>query len=309
MYTMTDKAGVAIIFFNRPYAVEQVFKAVAKVKPKNLFLIQDGPRNEKDEENIKLCRKIVENIDWECNVQKNYSEVNLGCGKRMQSGISWVFEQIDRAIILEDDCVPQEDFFQFSEEMLEKYADDKRILMISGLNLFENPNMENDYFFAMNGPIWGWATWRRAWEMYDYSASKINDPKVEKAIFQLEPKYVAKKDVRKWKETNKKVLNGEKLSYWAHQWRLVKYTQNNVCIIPKCNLISNVGDKDATHPGQGECEYHNRAVGSLQFPLKHPDCVIIDYDYDNIYSENLNSTRWIRLKKKIFGRIKCKKTK
>lgn len=309
MYEMTKKTGVAIIFFNRPYAVEQVFKAVANVKPKNLYLIQDGARNEKDTENVKCCQEIVENVDWECNVFKNYSEVNLGCGMRMKTGISWVFEQIDRAIILEDDCVPQEDFFRFTEEMLEKYEKDKRILMISGLNLFENFNRENDYFFAMNGSIWGWATWRRSWQMYDYSASRINDHIVESAISYLEPKYVAKEDVRMWKETNRKVLNGEKLSYWAHQWRLVKFSQNNVCIIPKCNLINNVGDRDATHPLRLKCEYHNMEVGTLQFPLKHPDCVVIDYSYDENYCRSLRSTKWMRFKRKIFEALKCKKRK
>ena len=131
MFEMSEKTGVAIIFFNRPNTLKRVFEAVCKAKPKNLFLVQDGSRGEEDEEKIKKCREIVEKIDWDCNVYKNYSDVNLGCGKRPQTGISWVFEHVERAIILEDDCVPQNSFFHFCDELLEKYADDKRVLMIS----------------------------------------------------------------------------------------------------------------------------------------------------------------------------------
>lgn len=300
MFEMSEKTGVAIIFFNRPNTLKRVFEAVCKAKPKNLFLIQDGSRGEEDEEKIKKCREIVEKIDWDCNVYKNYSDVNLGCGKRPQTGISWVFEHVERAIILEDDCVPQNSFFRFCDELLEKYADDKRVLMISGLNPFENIERSEDYFFAMNGSIWGWATWRRAWSLYDYTASKIKDEKIQENILRMEPKYVAKRDISHLLETNRKVTNSEKISYWDHQWRLVKFIYHNVCIIPKRNLINNIGDVDATHPGQGKCEFHNMSTSDLQFPLKHPNQIMIDYHYDDVYYQAFCPTRWMRIKKRFF---------
>ena len=166
------KSPVALIFFNRPDTLEKVFEKVRKVRPEKLFLIQDGPRNEKDFEKIAECRTIVENVDWECEVIKDYSNVNLGCGVRPQSGITNALKQVDRLIILEDDCVPEESFFEYCDEMLEKYKDDERICYISGLNHFESWDCgDNDYFFAKTGAIAAWATWRRSWsEYYDYYA-------------------------------------------------------------------------------------------------------------------------------------------
>ena len=123
------KSSVTLIFFNRPNTLEKVFEKVKQAKPPKLFLIQDGARegNSEDLHRIKKCRSIVENIDWECEVYKNYSDTNLGCGVRPQSGITWVLSQVESTIILEDDCVPDMTFFPYCDEMLEKYKDDERI--------------------------------------------------------------------------------------------------------------------------------------------------------------------------------------
>ena len=117
------KSAVTLIFFNRSDTLEKVFEKIRMARPPKLFLVQDGARenNSKDIEGIRACRKIVENIDWECEVFKNYSEVNLGCGVRPQSGITWVLSQVESTIILEDDCVPEMSFFDYCDEMLEKY--------------------------------------------------------------------------------------------------------------------------------------------------------------------------------------------
>lgn len=158
------KSPVLLIFFNRPDTFQQVFEQVRKAKPPRLILAQDGPRNEMDKEGILLCRKIAEKIDWNCEVVREYSEVNLGCGIRPQSAISKALELFDRVIILEDDCVPAESFFRYCDEMLEKYRDDERIAYISGLNHFETWDCgEQDYFFTKTGAIWGWATWANKW--------------------------------------------------------------------------------------------------------------------------------------------------
>lgn len=301
MYSIDKDTGVAIIFFNRPECVSKVFESVRKAQPPKLFLIQDGARGDRDVEKVEACRKIVENVDWECEIFKNYSNENLGCGKRMSSGITWVFEHVEKAMILEDDCVPNESFYRFCDETLEKYKDDKRILMISGMNHWGEWNCQADYLFAYSGSIWGWATWKRAWDKFDFSVAAINDSEVQKMLMSgIEPRHVAKNDILKWKETNVKVMSNQKISYWAHQWRLVKFLYHNLCIIPKVNLISNVGDVDATHPSNGEaCEYHHLATKSLNFPLKHPDYIFQDFSYDDKYYEVFEPTRAYRIKKRI----------
>lgn len=287
------KTPVALIFFNRPETFEKVFERVREAKPQKLFLIQDGPRNEKDAERISQCRAIAEGVDWECEVIKDYSETNLGCGFRPQSGITNAFKLVDRLIILEDDCVPEDTFFQYCDEMLEKYKDDQRISYISGLNHFESWDCgDNEYFFAKTGAIAAWATWRRSWlEYYDYYVKGIADPYTLKLVKkQITNKYIAQSRVESWERANRSEKNGEKLSYWDVQWGFVKYSQNMLVIIPRYNQICNIGIGEfSTHAGslkhQGYKKYKNFVfipTKKLNFPLRHPKCIVCDVDYDNL---------------------------
>ena len=287
------KTPIALIFFNRPDTFEKVFEKVRAAKPEKLFLIQDGPRNENDVERIAQCRKIAESVDWECEVIRDYSETNLGCGVRPQSGISKAFEQVDRLIILEDDCVAEESFFEFCDEMLERYSDDERICYISGLNHFESWECGDcDYFFTKTGAIWGWATWKRAWsKYYDYYVKDIDDQYTLKLVKnQITHNYIAKSRVLAWEKANLSAKNGEKLSYWDAQWGFVKYSQNMLVIVPKYNQISNIGVGEySTHASSLKKEefkkYKNFVfipTKKLEFPIKHPKCVVCDTDYDNL---------------------------
>lgn len=304
---------VALIFFNRADTFEKVFKEVKKIKPQKLFLIQDGPRegNEKDIEGIEKCRKIAEDIDWECEVFKNYSDVNLGCGRRPSSGISWVLENVDKTIILEDDCVPCETFFTYCKEMLERYENDERISYISGLNHFgEWDTGDNSYLFAKTGAIWGWATWKRAWDKYDYNVNLINDEYLKKTIAgQISDKYVAGEKVNAWMDVNKKVEKNEKLSYWDIQWGLVKYSQNQLVIVPKYNQIQNIGiGETSTHAQKTKKaqfkknrSYFFIPTKKLELPLVHPQYCFADTKYDDMVYKNLNRHKYLR---KIKGILK-----
>ena len=287
------KTPIALIFFNRPDTLAKVFERVRAARPEKLFLIQDGPRNENDVERIMQCREIVDKIDWECDVVRDYSEVNLGCGVRPQSGITNAFKQVDRLIILEDDCVAEESFFDYCTELLEKYHDDERICYISGLNHFESWDCgDYDYFFTKTGAIWGWATWKRAWtKYYDYYVKDISDKySFELTKKQISHKYVATSRSEGWLKANRSAENGEKLSYWDAQWGFVKYSQNMLVIVPKYNQISNIGvgaySTHATSLKKEEFKKYKNFVfiptKKLEFPLKHPKCVVCDIVYDNL---------------------------
>lgn len=287
------KTPVALIFFNRPETFKKVFDEVKKAKPNKLFLIQDGPRNEKDEAKIAECRKIAENIDWECDVTKIYSEKNLGCGVRPMSGITAAFESVDRLIILEDDCVPCKTFFKYCDECLEKYENDNRISYISGLNHFETWDCgENDYFFTKTGAIWGWATWKRAWsEYYDYYVRDIKDSYFLNLIKkQITNKYIAKSRFSSWKKANDSEKNKAKLSYWDAQWGFVKYSQSMLVIVPKYNQICNIGDGEgSTHAQNTKVRRYRKyktfmyiPTEQMSFPLSHPKLCVCDVEYDNL---------------------------
>ena len=170
---MTDwqlQTPVVLLIFNRPDTTERVFETIRQAKPPKLLVVADGPRADKpgEAEKCAAVRAILDRVDWDCQVIQNYADTNLGCRERVSSGLNWVFETVEEAIILEDDCLPHPTFFRFCEELLERYRHDDRIMTISGNNLqFGRPHTEDGYYFSRYTHIWGWASWRRAWRFYD----------------------------------------------------------------------------------------------------------------------------------------------
>lgn len=284
---------VLMVFFNRSKPLEQVFEAVRKAKPKILFLAQDGARegNKSDEENVIKCREVVKNVDWDCEVYTDFSNVNLGCGRRMSSAITWAFEKVDRLMILEDDCVPGQSFFPFAEELLERYKDDERVSMISAMNHLEkyHGNDDSDYLFCASGAIWGWATWKRQWEHYDFNMKFIETENAFEKIKKSKYPSYYKRDLLKQGKNRKKVLDqGKKLSSWTFQYNMIRFLKNQVTIVPKVNMISNVGlDMEATHASgnlkmipKGLHRVFFMKTYPLEFPLCHPTEMIIDRKFD-----------------------------
>ena len=303
------KSAVTMIFFNRPDTLQLVFDKVREAQPPKLFLVQDGPRegNEKDARGVEACRKIVENVDWECEVYRNYSDVNLGCGVRPMSGVTWALSQVDSTIILEDDCVPDPTFFAYCDEMLERYAHDERIAYISGLNHFEEWDFGgSSYGFAKGGAIWGWATWKRAWDRYDYAVNGIADPYIEKQLSLLFSGEKGK--IAAWKKAHELVKAETKISYWDVQWGFIKHSQHQMVIVPKYNLICNIGvGVDSTHATtvsghhRKYKDFNNMPVKALEFPLVHPTHCLCDLEYDELLAKCNKQANglWAALKMKV----------
>ena len=302
---------VLMIFFNRPDTFAKVFEKVRQAKPKTLILAQDGPRNTGDMAGIEACRKVVENIDWDCNVIRDYSEINLGCGVRPKSAIDLALQQFEQVIILEDDCIPSLAFFRYCDELLEKYKDDDRIAYISGLNHFETWDCgEYDYFFSKAAAIWGWATWRRSWSrFYDYYVNGVNDDYILKLYRQqVGNQAIFEQRLLSLKKANNSQKNGEKLSYWDTQWGFAEYTQNMLAIVPRKNQICNIGvGATSTHAQTLKTtkyiKYKNMVfipTYELDFPLNHPGFCACDMDYHNLVYK-CSSGNWL---KRILRKIK-----
>lgn len=293
--TVLTDIAVAIIFFNRDDSLKEVYKKVREARPSELYLIQDGARKGEpnDEEDILRCRKIFENIDWDCKIYKNYATYNMGCGKRVSSGISWVFENVEKAIILEDDCIIEPSFIRFSAELLEKYKNDERVIMISGLNHFEKWNCgNNSYFFTKTGAIAAWATWKRVWDQFDFYISDFNEEYNKKLIqASFHHKYAAKERIRNWCEIYEKGRKKEYIRYWGPQFGYLKYKLGGLCIVPSHTLSSNVGvNSKATFSGRGlefmykpMRQWFFQKTEPMEFPLKHPNIMQTDVEYDNKY--------------------------
>ena len=232
---------VALLIFNRPDLTARVFAAIAAQKPRRLLVVADGPRNEAERELCEQTRAVID-VDWECEVERLYSHGNLGCKLRVSSGLDWVFERAPEAIILEDDCLPSPDFFGFCAEMLERYRDDERVMHISGDCFVPLSDGKADYGFSRYVHVWGWATWRRAWQHYDVKAARWATVRAD--ILAL---CADKNEARYWNTAFESVFLGE-LDTWDYQWALACWIQDGLAVVPRVNLVSNLGFRaDATH--------------------------------------------------------------
>jgi hypothetical protein len=297
MTTFHLNTPVALVIFNRPDTTELVFAEIAKAKPPVLLVIGDGFRPDRpgEKEQVEETREIVKRVNWDCKVLTNISDVNLGCGRRPASGFDWVFEQVDEAIILEDDCIPHPSFFRFCQEMLIRYRDDKRIAVISGDNFqFGYRNSEDSYYFSRYVYPWGWATWKDRWQdSYDYSIAKwplARDAGILSGIFS------SPGEVAHWTHIFDLVYKGKLRSCWDYQWMLACWLQNRISVIPNVNLISNIGfDPNATHTVR-DSELANIPTEQIRFPLRHPQWTVANSALDSRDFKR----RWLTSPSKMF---------
>jgi hypothetical protein len=216
-------------------------------------------------------------VNWDCEVLKNYSDVNLGCKRRVSSGLDWVFDTVEEAIILEDDCLPHPTFFRFCEEMLEKYRDDERIAMISGDNFqFGRKRRGYGYYFSRYPHIWGWASWRRAWDNYDVDMKLW--PKIRDGGW-LEDLLGDRKSVWYWKYKFENVYQG-KIDTWDYQWTFACWIQSALTVIPNVNLVSNIGFGIKAVHTQDKDKFAQMEIESMSFPISHPDYILRDSKAD-----------------------------
>ncbi|WP_207477611.1 tetratricopeptide repeat protein [Arenibaculum pallidiluteum] len=270
---------IALLVFNRPDVTAQVFARIAAQKPRTLLVVADGPRADRPGE-AELCeqtRRIATAVDWDCRVLTNFSDTNLGCGLRVSSGLDWVFETVDRAIILEDDCLAGPDFFRFCEEMLDRYADDPRIGVISGnYHLSEDFRPPGSYFFSRYPFIWGWATWRRTWRHYDWRVARLAEAEREGVLDNLFDPPVA----HYWKAIFRRIQADPHFT-WDYQLSFALMAQGLLNIVPSVNLVSNIGfaRPDATHTPH-DSPLANRPCGTLPAELEHPAFVVANREAD-----------------------------
>ena len=260
---------IALFGFNRPHLIAQVFERIRKLGPQKLFFIMDGVR-ETHPNDKELCQQtqdvVVKNIDWDCEFFKNFSNTNLGCGKRISSGIDWVFKHVEEVIILEDDCLANMSFFRFYSEMLKKYRGMPEIMMVSGNNyLPQKWQLKSSYYFSRHVLAWGWATWKRAWN--HFSLDIPNYPK-ELSKKSFKKYFLNSREKRYYKNCFDSILKG--CNVWSYQWSYALLKHKGFCVCPGVNLVSNIGfGKDSTHT-VGEAPAEFLKVNELLFPLNHP---------------------------------------
>lgn len=274
------KIPVLFLIFNRPELTKKVFQKIRENKPIRLYVAADGPRDDRPEEN-KLCdetRKIIEKVDWDCEVKTLFRERNLGLRKAVSEALDWFFENEEMGIILEDDCVPANCFFTFCEKLLHYYKDDERIMHISGDNfLDESFNIAADYYFGKIMHCWGWASWRRAWKKFDKNLDtyeKFKSKNIIKSIFNKESHQNC------WIKNFDRVYEGI-VSSWAWVWMYSILINNGLCINPCQNLVSNIGFGEfATHTLDKNSSHFNINSKEIDYQnIKHPGFFFVDPEH------------------------------
>lgn len=270
---------VIFLVFNRPDLTKVLFERIAEFKPKTLLVVADGPRSDRPEEAEK-CKQVRDLIKptWKCDLLTNFSDVNLGCKNRVSSGITWAFQHVEEALILEDDCLPSDSFFKFSSELLKRYREDERVMAISGVNFHGTPlSYPYSYSFSRWINIWGWATWRRAWKHYDVDIKTWPAFRDQKQLQNVLHNPMA---IRYWKKIFDQSFQG-KIDTWDHQWTYAILSQGGLCIQPRRNLITNTGfGPDATHTRRSN-GYEAMEREELEFPLSHPPFILSDTQHDH----------------------------
>jgi hypothetical protein len=275
---------ILFLVFNRFDTAQNVFEEIRKIKPKKLFVASDGPRKNKsgEKEIVESVRKyILSNINWECDVKTLFRNKNLGCKYAVSSAVDWFFENVEEGIILEDDCLPSQSFFRFCKEMLEKYRADKDVMHITGTNIDGGTNIKESYFFSSIPNIWGWAAWRETWRGYDVEMSSWPKYRSISSLRSLGYRgfLTILKTFRLFELTYR-----NKINTWDYQFDFHFRKNKKLSIVPKVNLITNIGIGGGTHTFNYTDEKKYKKY-DLQFPLIHPLKILENHNYFKRYAK------------------------
>lgn len=278
---------VRVNIWIRPECQRAQFEVLRQARPSILFLQSDGGRNPAEWEAIRRNREVFDKeIDWDCTVYRFYEEQNLGLYSMNAKVRKFIWETVDRCVFLEDDYVPAVSFFRYCAELLERYRDDERIECICGMNhLGKCEEVTADYFFSRQGSIWGVATWKSRDLSRDREFTYGSDPYVMKLLRQR-----TRHNPTFWKRLE---AYPKQTHYEGHvagnefYYEFAMYGQNRLQIIPKTNQIKNMGcTANAAHVDslelmpKGLRRAFNIETYEMEFPMKHPQFVIPDVEYE-----------------------------
>lgn len=284
------KKAVLFIVFNRIGPARRVFEAIRRYKPPYLYIAADGPRDYCDGEDA-LCqdvRSIVSDVDWACEVKTLFRDENVGCGKAVSSAISWFFSYEEQGIILEDDCLPSLSFFYFCEAMLDKWSDHPEVMMITGSNYFLGEiTPPPHYYFSRYAIVWGWATWRNAWDLYDYTMQKSKSVVSVNALV----KYLDHSKMAHWLAHTLEPDHVLSCDAWGPQWNATIIYHRGYCIVPTCCLLTNIGEFGAH--GHDASPFNHMPIQPMDIEsIEHPAIVRWGRQYDFKMFETILKTEF-----------------
>jgi hypothetical protein len=285
------RTPVLLIIFNRPDKVRRLMESLEKARPSRIYIGADGPRASKplDKEKCAEARRIAQAVTWPCEVRTNFLTENVGVDKGMESAIGWFFANEEEGIICEDDCIPSDDFFRYSEELLQKYRNDEKVMMICGTNFQDGIKRGDASYYASRYPTWGWATWRRAWQKYDEHLDGLDELIREKKIDGI---LTDPEQQKFWLDFFGKIRKG-KFSFVDTKWLFSMWNNGGICLIPNANLVRNIGfDKEATHAriGADTRSVETEGLGEI----RHPASLAVNEEADTHFFNKIHRTSLLR---------------
>ncbi|SHJ59074.1 hypothetical protein SAMN02745146_3458 [Hymenobacter daecheongensis DSM 21074] len=304
-------APVLLIVFNRPQSARQVLAAIRQARPTRLYVAADGPRPNRPAE-AALCAEtraaVTSAIDWPCQVRTLFRDENLGCGLGPASAITWFFAHEAEGIILEDDCVPAPGFFRFCQELLARYRHDTRVMHIGGNNLSHEAQQPvaagaDSYHFSGQVNSWGWATWRRAWQHFNFEYQLLPELRQRGLLRGMYPGWLER---AYWLPKFEAVRTGPQPAHiWDYQWHFTVAAHSGLTIVPAVNLVTNIGfGTDATHTLHADDRLAGLATGELAFPLRHPPTVLRDWPRDQRYFREHLTQRLLAKAQRLLRRLR-----
>lgn len=268
----------------------KVFDVIKRARPKTLYFFSDKARDEFPDEIARNneIRSWIKEIDWDCDLHTYFKEKKIGLYSTIREAMQWVFDNEEYAIVLEEDCLPSLAFFDFCDQLLPKYKDDKRISIISGDNLCADYNpLGCDFIFTRNMNMYGWASWRDRWNAIKWDEfvdiDKLRDEGVFDSFYPTEKERRIHYGVYK---ANEKFINETKC--WDFMFCLANMCNNRMAIIPTENLVSNIGVYGAHYNG-GETIWQKLKLStSDSYPIKkYPPHIIPNFMYDQYVMEKI----------------------
>jgi hypothetical protein len=264
---------VALLIFKRPETTRKVFEAIRQAKPPKLLVVSNIPPAERPEQmqDCMAARAIIDEVDWDCEVLKNYAETYLSCKDRIYSGLDWVFSTVERAIVLEDDCVPHPTFWRFCEELLDYYQDEERVVAISGDNFQMGRRRTSDsYYFSRYTHFWGWASWRRAWQYYDVDMKRWGELRDTPWLND----FLGDAQAASWWYDHFQRTYAGQIDTWDWQWIFSAWLRDGLTVVPNVNLVSNIGFSKASTHTKVEDWRSNLPTKAMELPLQHPTSIV-----------------------------------
>lgn len=299
MQTISTQAPVLFLVFNRLEATRQVFEAIRAARPPRLYIAADGPREDRqgEAERVQAVRDhVMSSVDWPCEVKTLFREANLGCKQAVSQAITWFFDQEESGLIIEDDCLPTQGFFEFCNELLPRYRNDLRVWQISGTNFNFGQRRDPDYsyYYSYYGSIWGWATWRDRWQHYDVEMRGYDEVRKKGYLTDL---FGNKEEAESRMARFDKIRD---IDTWDFQWTYTRFINSGLAVMPVNNLVTNLGfGSDATHTHAAADIRAHMQTTPLTHPLRHPSFVIRDKASDDLYFQ-----RFIRQNNNVLGKLR-----